>query len=355
MHKVDLSIIIPAYNAEQYLSKCLDSLVKQKVCSFEVIVVNDGSLDQTESIVLEYKRQYSFIKLLNKENGGVSSARNMGLQFAKGEFIGFVDPDDYVDANMFLEMLNVTREKNVDIVMCGYREVYESNNSYEVVSSIREGVYNEEEIKTDILTRLIGINKYDLQNNLEHGIFGQVWRCIFRRNIITTNELLFLEGVDYGEDEIFLITYLMHSSSFYMLNKPLYNYVRHKTSLTMSKNISKMNRNMITLIEKKYEILKYFKVYKTFEEEYYYYVCRRVIEVLLNQEYNNFKGLYKNIKKIINNSIIYNVILNESKYLYSSKISIKIILINIKKRKSIFLILYLYIRNLIHKKVDIRY
>ncbi len=354
MNKVDLSIIIPAYNAESYLSKCLDSLVKQKVCSFEVIVVNDGSLDQTESIVLEYKRQYSFIKLLNKENGGVSSARNMGLQFAKGEFIGFVDPDDYVDANMFLEMLNIAKEKNVDILMCGYREIYESNNSYEVVSSIREGVYNEEEIKTDILTRLIGINKYDLQNNLEHGIFGQVWRCIFRRNIITTNELVFLEDVNYGEDEIFLIIYLMHSSSFYMLNKPLYNYVRHKTSLTMSKNISKMNRNMITLMEKKYETLVKFNEYKKFEEEFYYYVCRRVIGIVLNPQYNNLKSLYKNNQLILNNPTI-SKILNKSNYKYSTKKSTNIILINIKKGKVVFLVIYLYIRSLIRQNTELRY
>ena len=114
-----ISVIVPVYNVELYLSKCLDSLVHQTIESIEIIVVNDGSTDNSQKIIDEYKTKYpNKIKSYIKSNGGLSDARNYGIDKANGQYIGFVDSDDYVEINMFEKMYNKAISQNFDIVVC---------------------------------------------------------------------------------------------------------------------------------------------------------------------------------------------------------------------------------------------
>ena len=115
-----VSIVVPVYNVENYLAKCLDSLVNQTLKDIEVIVVNDGSPDNSQKIIDKYVKKYpKLVKSFIKENGGQGSARNFGLEYAKGEYIAYVDSDDYVETNMFEEMYNIASKENSDIVICG--------------------------------------------------------------------------------------------------------------------------------------------------------------------------------------------------------------------------------------------
>ena len=120
--KPTVSIIVPIYNVEKYLGRCLDSLLAQTLKNIEIIAVNDGSTDLSLKILKEYSIKDSRIKIINKPNGGVSSARNEGIQLASGEFIGFVDPDDWVDPEMYEDMVNHAKNEKADIVMCSYIE-----------------------------------------------------------------------------------------------------------------------------------------------------------------------------------------------------------------------------------------
>ena len=126
-----VSVIVPVYNVEKYLSKCLDSLVNQTLKDIEIIVVNDGTKDNSQSIIDKYTKKYSKkIKSYIKENGGLSSARNYGLKYAKGEYISFIDSDDYVDLQMFEKMYNEAINHKFDIVVCDTINVYEDKEVY---------------------------------------------------------------------------------------------------------------------------------------------------------------------------------------------------------------------------------
>ena len=116
-----VSVIVPVYNVEKYIDKCLESLVNQTLKDIEIIIVNDGSTDNSIKIVEEYKEKYkNKIIYLEKENGGLSDARNYGIQYAKGEYIAFLDSDDYVDRKMYEKLYNKAIENNSDIVECDF-------------------------------------------------------------------------------------------------------------------------------------------------------------------------------------------------------------------------------------------
>ena len=119
-----ISIIVPAYNIEKYIGRCLDSILNQTYKNIEVIVVNDGSSDSTGSIIDDYSRKDDRVKPFHKENGGVSSARILGVNHAIGDYIGFVDGDDYVEPEMFEHLLNNALKYNADISHCGYQMVF---------------------------------------------------------------------------------------------------------------------------------------------------------------------------------------------------------------------------------------
>jgi glycosyltransferase involved in cell wall biosynthesis len=136
-----ISIIVPVYNTEKYLKKCLDSLVNQSLKDIEIIIINDGSTDNSQNIIDEYKNKYpKLIKSYIKENGGLSDARNFGLAKAKGEYIGFVDSDDYVDYKLF-ELLNneIKKEKDIDIIRF---QGYHVDNNYKIISNINSSKFD---------------------------------------------------------------------------------------------------------------------------------------------------------------------------------------------------------------------
>ena len=158
-----VSVIVPVYNVEKYISKCLDSLVNQTLKDIEIIVVNDGSPDNSQKIIDEYVKKYpDKVKSYIKENGGQGSARNYGIELSTGEYIGFVDSDDFVELDMFEKMYNKAKQDNSDIVICGSYNVSED--------------YSKKEID-------VFVNNYN--TDLENAIFGKmtVWNKIYKRNI----------------------------------------------------------------------------------------------------------------------------------------------------------------------------
>lgn len=132
-----LSVIVPVYNVEKYLKKCLNSLVHQTLQEIEILVINDGSTDKSQLIIDEFQKKYPLkIKSFIKENGGLSDARNFGIERAKGEFIGFVDSDDYVSENMFEEMYNLARKHQAGMAICNLQKVGEHGNISQKLTQI---------------------------------------------------------------------------------------------------------------------------------------------------------------------------------------------------------------------------
>lgn len=242
MNECKLSIIVPVYGVEKYIDKCLNSLVKQSLKEIEVIVVNDGTKDNSQKIVDKYVKKYpDKIKSYIKENGGQGSARNYGLKKASGEYIGYVDSDDFVEKDMYKKLYNKAKENNYDIVVCGNYNVSEDYQNKNIDAFI---------------------NNYN--TDLENIFFGKmaVWNKIYKRDILIKNKLEFKEKVWY-EDLAFTLKAIMNSNTFAFIDEPLYDYLIREGS-TM--NNSNVQRNL-EILDAFNDILSYIQHNK--KEEYF--------------------------------------------------------------------------------------
>lgn len=199
-----VSVIIPVWNVEQYLKKCLDSLVNQTFKNIEIIIINDGSPDNSQSIIDEYKKKYpDLIVPYIKDNGGQASARNMGLKKAKGEYITFVDSDDWVDTEMIEKMYNKAISTNSDIVVC---------NAYSVID---DKIGNLEIFKS---------NDLDSHKRYIINCPGACWGQLIKKDIIINNDLYFLEHHFY-EDIAVMPALCLYAKKISYLNENLYYYL----------------------------------------------------------------------------------------------------------------------------------
>lgn len=242
MNEYKLSIIVPVYGVEKYIDKCLNSLVKQSLKEIEIIVVNDGTKDNSQKIIDKYVKKYpDKIKSYIKENGGQGSARNYGLKKATGEYIGYVDSDDFVEKDMYKKLYNKAKENNYDIVVCGNYNVSEDYQNKNIDAFI---------------------NNYN--TDLENIFFGKmaVWNKIYKRDILIKNKLEFKEKVWY-EDLAFTLKAIMNSNTFAFIDEPLYDYLIREGS-TM--NNSNVQRNL-EILDAFDDILSYIKHNK--KEEYF--------------------------------------------------------------------------------------
>ena len=238
-----ISIIIPIYNAAQYLPQCIDSILSQTYQLWECILIDDGSTDNSFSICKIYSARDSRIKVIQKENEGVSIARNWGIERAIGEFITFIDADDWVEP-YYLECLIVN--SNYDIVFFPYIKIYSNgeNVSYklkELEASDEDGFWN--------------IVEYLKSNEYKVNFYGFTWNKLFRSKIIKQNNVRFVHGLKVSEDEVFTLNYSLFAESIKVLSIPLYNYRVLTNSLTRAKkNASEqllLARSFMNLIEKK--------------------------------------------------------------------------------------------------------
>ena len=203
------SVIIPAYNAEKTIRRCLDSLVSIIRDDVELLVINDGSGDRTGEICQEYVERYSNVRYFYKENGGVSSARNMGLDEATGEYILFVDSDDFVTEEYFGISDNVTRTQP-DFVLFG-RYIYNGKRLIPHTTGMRDQITETSEATAELLSRA-----------LEKQLLNAPSSKIFKRNIIEKNAIRFDERLPIGEDKVFVVQYIMHASTALTADQPVY-------------------------------------------------------------------------------------------------------------------------------------
>jgi glycosyltransferase involved in cell wall biosynthesis len=217
--KPKLSIIIPVYNTQNYLSKCFDSVLNQTFKDLEIIVVNDGSTDDSQKIIDDYAQNDSRIISIVKANGGLSDARNAGIEVSKGDFLAFIDSDDYIDASMFEEMLALAMEHQSQIVMCDLVKVDEDGTEFR-----------------DLPQSPQLPNKIILEEDFT--IFGEM--SCFACNKIYSKELFvnhrFLKGIHFEDIEL-IPKLLLDSTIVSKINKPFYKYFERKNSISKSHNI----------------------------------------------------------------------------------------------------------------------
>ena len=224
-----ISIIVPIYNVELYLEKCIESIINQTYKDIEVILINYGSTDKSGIICDKYAKIDDRIIVLHKENGGVSSARNKGLDIAKGDYIAFVDPDDYIEPNMYEEMFGIIKTFGVDIVSCNYQQIDENNKNSIFFKLDKDEIFKDKNKLIEV------IFKY---RNFDMIIFNKLYKSNIFRNI------RFPIGVNLGEDLRILYPTIKYAKSFYCMKKVFYNKRIRKSSLTSNKKIEAYLNNV---------------------------------------------------------------------------------------------------------------
>ena len=271
--KYKISVIIPIYNAEKYLDRCINSILKQSVSNFQVVLINDGSTDISLSICYKYAKRHNNIVVFSKTNGGVSSARNKGIELAEGEYLGFVDPDDWVHEDMYFDLYNIAKENNTNIVLCNYINKHIERD--ELITDFENSVI--EDKKFIIKSLIPGMISPDSLNSNTNAIKGSVWRMLVKRQFIENKNIRFNEGIPLMEDLLFLISALLNVEKISLSNSHYYIYNNQEET-----EGNKYRHDY-------YEIVK--KVYYRLENLLQVYYCFPEIESHMNNRY---------IKMIIN-------------------------------------------------------
>ena len=213
-----LSVIIPVYNSEKCLQRCLNSVIEQKYKDIEIICINDGSTDSSAEILDHYSKADSRVKVVHKQNEGVSVARNLGIKTATKPLITFVDSDDYIEPDMFLKMMERMQQDELDCVCCNARRILNKNRVLPIVSGFGTSVLRGEEIREEAIKALIGIIDRDAE------CLCFLWNKIYVLEILNKHNIRLNEKRNHGEDWLFNIDYLSHIDSIGFMEEMFYNY-----------------------------------------------------------------------------------------------------------------------------------
>ena len=297
-----ISIIVPVYNSEKYLKKCLNSIMNQTYKQLEIIIINDGSTDNCLNIIQELQKIDSRIILIDKKNNGVSSARNDGIKKATGKYIMFIDSDDWIETDYIETMYNYAESKKLDVCRTGFT-IDRNDEPCEEVSYINDSNINIDLKKT---------KEIFIDTTLFHSACVQ----LIKRNCVLDNNIYFDEDILYEEDLIFNIKLYKVINKLDYINCCKYHYTANEKSATRNidnieriiSSIIKSNNKMITLFNNK-ELTKLINGKHLKLIVMYLYI-------VIKKDFKYFKNICKNIKtdelkKIMNNYTLINVSLKE--------------------------------------------
>ena len=292
MKKYKFSVIIPVYNCEKYILRCVESVLNQSYSSFEIILINDGSTDDSLVHLQKLSKRDDRIILINKKNEGVSCARNDGLKIASGDLICFLDSDDYLSDGFFEETIRILNSyEEIELISFGYFSDIEDkklNNKFSDKISCKDKLYkSKNEIKDDFVL---------LWDNT---VLYNIWNKVYKAEIIKKNNLSFSNKY-FGEDMEFNMKYFNLINCFYNSDKCFYHYIREREGA-----VTKKYKSDIFEIRKKEfeEINNYFISWEV--DNYYEFSCRRYIERILGVIENVFCSKmsvfvkYKKVKEVV--------------------------------------------------------
>lgn len=224
-----ISIVIPIYNTGIFLEKCVESVLGQTLSDIEVILVDDGSTDESGKLCDDFAEKDNRIRVIHKINEGVSIARNAGISQAKGEYVGFVDSDDWLEPEMYFDLYEKAKDTGAKIVMCDAVTVYDNGKT-------------EDDTITQIDTSRL-LKKSDIHPRLLMEMAGAAWRCIYNRELLECHEVEFPTGLKFSEDRIFNILAMGYSSSVFYTKRAYYNRYMRKGSA-----VNKYYENMLDIV-----------------------------------------------------------------------------------------------------------
>ncbi|MFC4620087.1 glycosyltransferase [Camelliibacillus cellulosilyticus] len=272
-----ISIIVPIYNVEKFLSKCIESICHQTYRNLEIILVNDGSSDRCGRICDEYARKDNRIKVIHKENGGLSSARNAGLKIASGEYLGFVDADDYIDKRMYQLLYEQAVRQHSDIVICDFFKINEGGNLQEELCEKNDNPSITRFTNLEALDQIY--THYGKDAKMYSGFKSNdrwivVWNKLFKRHLF--NDLYFLEGKIH-EDEFIAHELLFRANRIIYISQCLYYYVQNQKGIMHSPfsikdfDLVYAYKERVTFFRKKKQKELYKKAAKCYMEAFFHH------------------------------------------------------------------------------------
>lgn len=308
-----ISIIVPIYNVEKYLNRCIESIVNQTYKNLEIILVDDGSPDNCPQICDQWKEKDNRIKVIHKENGGLSDARNVGLDITQGEYIAFVDSDDYIHVKMYETLITVLLEKDCDIVQCDFSKVADGQ---QVNNELLEYKVKEYNVKEAL---------YSLIN--ENPLKQVVWNKLYKKYIFDT---LRFEVGKLNEDDFFTYQAFDKCKKICSINVSLYYYLVRDTSIMGEKfTIRRLDGleariNRYNFLKEKYiDLASYDKKILWF---YIMYIYQKVLLMDKDRNKTLAKNKIKTIFKCIrNDNVRLNLTLKETVWIILSNISLEIV------------------------------
>jgi glycosyltransferase involved in cell wall biosynthesis len=231
---MDVSVIIPIYNTEKYLSACVDSVLQQDKVSIEIILVDDGSTDSSAIICDTYAKEHDNITAIHIQNSGPATAKNEGLKYAQGNYIALTDSDDKMEPLMLHKMVTAGYEHNADIICCNYKQIDENGHISHLNSTYKQYLLNHEE----------GLIHFFAKDK----IYSQCWTKLYKRKMLIDHNIINDPGLRTDEDFIFNIRAFVNAQTTVIVDEPLYEYTHRENSLAhayFKKNISQYIDNRI--------------------------------------------------------------------------------------------------------------
>lgn len=313
---ISVSIIVPVYNTEKYLVRCVESLINQTFNNIEIILINDGSTDKSLNIINEYKKKDRRIKLINNKNNGVSYSRNIGIKESKGSYIMFVDSDDWIDKNTIEDMYNLAEKNSYDLVMCSYTKEFLSGSKEKKIILGDKIIYEKKDIEKELLRKLIGPVKEELASPTNLDSMGTVWGKLYRSSIIKDNNIKFIDLKEIGsaEDVLFNVYLFNRINKAIFISKPMYHYWKGNSSSITSKYNPRLNEQRQVFFKYIEKFLDKNKMEQVFYEALNNRVCLSALGYgLVEFSKNNNKNFFKkvnNIKRFLNEEYVLNAYRN---------------------------------------------
>lgn len=222
---ISISVIVPIYNAEKYLVRCLESIVEQTYSNLEIILVDDGSTDESLKICEEFGKRDRRIHIIHKENGGQQSARTAGVQKATGDYIAFVDADDYIDADTYERLMKKLYSSDIDILLYGLWEDYEDHSVLKQ-NHYPNKVYERADIEKELFPSMLSYGDF-----FDFGILPNLWCKLIKRSFWIESRVVVAEGIRIGEDADAVYQLLVNAQSVQVLEEAPYHYCKRNDSV----------------------------------------------------------------------------------------------------------------------------
>lgn len=295
-----LSVIIPIYKVEKYLRKCLDSVVKQDLQNVEIILVDDGSVDLCPQICDEYANRYDCIKVLHKENGGLVSARKAGVEISVGDYVTFIDGDDYIEDGYFENIITILSQYTPDMVVYNnYNVVSDDGESKLYHSANYSGYYNKDKLNVELLPSVLYKEPF-----FTFGIGHSVWTKIFKRSLIVAVTGNIPNEIRMGEDLALSLPCVLKANGIYFSDFAGYDYRQNYTSMSRTYNSEEAGR-IENLLSYLYKVTRGYESYDIDNQLEYYamFMLQFQIKMLVSGSSDIANDL-KSLDKLFENNLV---------------------------------------------------